>query len=105
MRADVADVSEVDALNALKSGAPVVVFVYADWCGFCKRMDPVVQQAAARMPRVKFVKVNEKGASPEFKKGASGFPYFLTNFGERKYVGYKDLNAFMRDVVSKADAK
>lgn len=101
----VQEVTEAQAMEALKGAAPAIVFVYADWCGFCKRMYPVLEQAAARSPRVKFWKLNEKATSPEFKKSATGFPFFLTNFGERKYVGYKDLDTFMRDVVSKAGAK
>ena len=45
--------------EVLKSELPVLVDFYADWCGPCKMMSPLVEQAAEEMEgRLKVGKVN-----------------------------------------------
>jgi len=44
--------------QVLRSDLPVLVDFYADWCGPCKRLAPVLDRLARNMPEAKIVKVN-----------------------------------------------
>lgn len=44
--------------EVINSDIPVVVDVWADWCGPCKMLTPVIDQLSNEMDNVKFVKLN-----------------------------------------------
>ncbi|MDG6898656.1 MAG: thioredoxin [Nitrososphaerota archaeon] len=56
-------VSKIDAgrfqNEVVKSQLPVVVDFYADWCGPCRMVSPIIEQLAKEYGgRAKFVKIN-----------------------------------------------
>jgi thioredoxin 1 len=53
--------------RVLKAPCPVLVDFYADWCGPCKQMSPILGQIAAERPDIRIVKVNVDD-NPELAK-------------------------------------
>lgn len=49
--------------EALKSDRPVLVDFYADWCGPCKMLSPVVDEIAGESSDLKVCKLNVDDAS------------------------------------------
>lgn len=66
------------------SEIPVLVDFYADWCGPCKMMSPVVEEVSDEMPDVKVCKINiDEEMDLAQKYGVMSIPTFISfNGGE-----------------------
>lgn len=65
--------------EVLKAELPVLVDFFADWCGPCKRVAPVVEQLAADLNgRAKVVKLNvEEAPETSSKYDVISIPTFI----------------------------
>ena len=75
--------------EAVKSDKPVFIDFYADWCGPCKRVSPIVDAIAEERDDVKICKVNVDD-SPELAAmfGVQSIPSLVV-MKEGKVVGAK----------------
>jgi thioredoxin 1 len=80
--------------EVLKSGTPVIVDFYAEWCGPCKQMSPIIDTLAKEYAdQVKFVKVDiDKSRDLAIKYGVTSIPtliFIKDGNPVSKEVGYK----------------
>ena len=86
----------------------VVVDMYADWCGPCKMMAPIIEELSERMEDIKFCKLNvdtAPGVTAQFR--VMSIPTFLF-FKDGVLVGSviggeeeEELEAEIRKVLGK----
>ena len=55
---EVKELITVNFENVIKTQKLVIVDFYADWCGPCKMLSPVIANMAKEFPNINFYKVN-----------------------------------------------
>ncbi len=90
--------------KVLKSNKKVLVDFYANWCGPCRMLSPVVEELAREMEEVEFYKINVDDAEEVSRKyGVMSIPTLIL-FQDGKVmnqsVGLKskqELKEFLKD--------
>lgn len=85
--------------EVLKSDKPVVVDFYADWCGPCKAVAPILEELAKEhSDKVKFVKLNvDEAKNTAASFGIMSIPTVIVFKGGRpanKVVGARDKKTY-----------
>ncbi len=85
----------------IKNGITVVDF-YADWCGPCKKLTPVLEKLSKENNDINFYKVNVDECNDIASKfGVRSIPYLVFfNSGEKasSLVGLKDAQTILNEV-------
>ncbi len=72
--------------EVLKAAGVTVVDFWAEWCGPCKALSPIVDEVAGEMNDIRFVKVNiDEAPNTPTKYGIRGIPTLIA-FKEGKVI-------------------
>lgn len=92
-------------------GQKALLFLYAPWCGYCKKQQPVLHELAKAYPHIQFAAINAEEAGKAITQAmkVSGFPTFISNFGHAAHedssmpkvsVGFKDRAAMEAQLLA-----
>jgi thioredoxin 1 len=89
----------------INSGTTIMVDFYADWCGPCKTMEPIVKDAMTELSgKARIIKINiDKNESTAARYNIRAVPTFVIfkNGKEMwRHSGMLDKNTFVRQVLS-----
>lgn len=96
------EIINAEKFNSIRNDGKIVVDFFADWCGPCKMLGPVMEEVSKDHDDITFVKVNvddEEDLAREF--GIMSIPaVFMLNNGEvkNKFLGYIGKEAVEEEI-------
>lgn len=96
------EIVNAEKFNEIRANGKVVVDFFADWCGPCKALGPIMEEVSADYPDVTFVKVNVDDAQSLAREfGVMSIPYvFMLEDGEVKnrFLGLQDKETVKAEI-------
>lgn len=96
---------EFEDVVKTSSEKPVIVDFFAEWCGPCKMLSPILEEYAKNNPNIRIVKVDADKSQLPVKFGVRGIPTLLL-FKDGEVQGTKvgainksSLQAWVEDLV------
>lgn len=97
--------SNKEHFNSFVNTGDVIVDFYADWCGPCRRMSPIIDDLAAMMPEFTFIKAHWdyfKDVADDFKIDSIPTLIFLRNGKEiGRYNGRSVTKEKLANIIKK----
>lgn len=91
-------VNDKNVENEIKSGKIVVLDVYADWCGPCKMIAPVMDELS-KNDKIKVLKLNsDENKESVAKHKVSSLPtilFFKDGIEKDRHIGFASLDHLM----------
>jgi len=84
--------------EVLQESKPVIVDVFATWCGPCQQMEPIIDELEKEMSDYKFAKINvDEARDLSIKYGVISVPTFL--FMKNGEVKGKETDYMSKEVL------
>ena len=86
--------------EVLNSEKPVLVDFYADWCGPCNAMAPIVEELATELnEKAKVGKINvDENSDIAVKYNVMSFIIFKNGKEEKRFVGVRDKEELLNSL-------
>ena len=88
--------------KVLKADKPVLIDIWAVWCGPCQMLAPVLEEVARELPQVQFCKVDvDEERELALSAGIESIPTLLVIKNgrvEKRLVGYREKDALLREI-------
>lgn len=99
------EIINTEKFNEIKDNGKVVVDFFADWCGPCKMLGPVMEEVSKKHSDITFVKVNvDENEELAAQYGVMSIPsVFMLKDGQvaNKFLGYMGAEA-VEEQIEKA---